>query len=288
MKAAINPNSWLLARGRNTRLLKMLALLAALALVGCDRSSMMKRMIPDQDVTVAKHYMEAIRLGDFDAVEKDAGPGLAGPELPDMLAKMKAIFPSNSEEPRSIKPVAIGFIRKGDSPINTGITLEYEFSNEWVLAEVVTQKAEGGTTINGVNVRRLPESIENLNRFTLMGKGESQYEVLLLAIASPLLALYACVICIKTRLGMSKWIWLTITLVGVGKLTVNWTTGQVSFTPFAVQFIPGGIYALGYSPWMIFASLPAGAIVFLIYRKLKILPLKNQPEGPKFEPTGEP
>ena len=127
---------------------------------------------------------------------------------------MKDIFPNPSEEPRSIKPVALSFLRKGNSSINTSISLEYEFLNEWVIAEIVTQKAEAGTKITGVNVRRLPVSIESLTGFKFLGRGETQYEVLLLAIASPLFALYACVICFKARLGKAKWIWAPITFLG--------------------------------------------------------------------------
>src|SRR5665213_2154719 len=88
--------SWLLARGRARDRLNRLAFFFVLALFGCDRSSMMKKMVPEQDVTVAKHYLEAIRHGDYETVEQDAGPSLAGPDLRGTLAKMTAIFPRTS------------------------------------------------------------------------------------------------------------------------------------------------------------------------------------------------
>jgi hypothetical protein len=263
------PPSWPMAKGRIRDYLNCLALLFVLALLGCDRSSMMKKMIPEQDAAVAKHYTEAIRHGEYEALEQDAGPSLAGPELRGMLVNMTTIFPDPTEEPTSLKPVALGFFRKADGATNTSITLEYEFREKWVLAEVVTQKINGKVMLMGIQVRSIPESIETLNGFNFLGKGGSQYTVLLLALMAPLLALYAFVMCIKARLGMSKWLWLAFILVGVGKLAVNWTTGQVFFTPFAVQLVPGGASALGYAPWMVYTSLPIGAIAFLFYQRSK-------------------
>ncbi len=251
-------------------------LVSSIAIIGCDRSSMMRKMIPEQDATVAKHYVEAIRHSEYETVERDAGPSLAGPSLRGTLASMTAVFPDPTEEPASIKPVALGYFRKANGAMNTSITLEYEFREEWVLAEVVTQKADGIVRLTGVNVRSLPESMESLNGFNFVDKGGSQYTVLLLALAAPLLALYAFVMCFKTRLGSSKWLWLAFILVGVGKLTVNWTTGQLFFTPLAIQLIPGGASALGYGPWMVFTSLPLGAIAFLFDQSSKREPLKAQ------------
>lgn len=248
------------------RFIQGLALILLCALVGCDRTSMMKKMIPSQDAMLAERYMDAIRHKDYETVEQIADPTIAGPDLRDALAGLAAIFPDPAEEPTSVKPVAINFFRKAGGATNTSITLEYEFSNEWLLAEVTTQKVEGVVTITGVHAKSIPESVESQNGFNLMNKGLSQYAVLLLAIATPLLTLYALVLCIKTKLDKRKWLWLAFILFGIGKLSVNWTTGQLYVMPLAVQLPPSGAHALGYAPWMVYTSIPLGAIIFLVYR----------------------
>ncbi len=215
---------------------------------------------------LAERYMDAIRHKDYETVEQIADPTIAGPDLRDALAGLAAIFPDPAEEPTSVKPVAINFFRKAGGATNTSITLEYEFSNEWLLAEVTTQKVEGVVTITGVHAKSIPESVESQNGFNLMNKGLSQYAVLLLAIATPLLTLYALVLCIKTKLDKRKWLWLAFILFGIGKLSVNWTTGQLYVMPLAVQLPPSGAHALGYAPWMVYTSIPLGAIIFLVYR----------------------
>ena len=249
-----------------SRLSQALALTLLCALIGCDRTSMMRKMIPAQDATLAEHYMDAIRHKAYETVEQHADPSIAGPDLRNSLADLAAIFPDSAEDPASVKPVAINVFRKAGGATNTSITLEYEFSQEWVLAEVTTQKVDGIVTITGVHAKSIPESVESQNGFSLKNKGTSQYVVLFLAVLAPVFTLYALMLCIRTKIEKRKWLWIIFILVGVGKLTVNWTSGQMYVMPLAFQILSGGAMALGYAPWMIYVSLPIGAIIFLVYR----------------------
>jgi hypothetical protein len=73
-------------------------------------------------------------------------------------------------------------------------------------------------------------------------------------------------------------------LVGVGRLTVNWTTGQLYVMPFAVHLLSGGASTFGYAPWMIYVSLPIGAIIFFVYRDS----ISASSDAQLGSPTGEP
>jgi len=236
------------------------------AVLGCNRTTLMTKMIPEKDAALAEHYMDAVRLKDYETIEQHADPSIAGPDLRDKLAEVTSVFSSTHMKPLSVKPVAISFVGHAGSATNTSITLEYEFSDEWVLAEVTTQKVNGVSTITGVHAEAIQESVESQNSFSFNNKGLSQYVVFLFAVLAPLLTLYALVQCVKTPIKKRKWLWIVFILIGVGKLTVNWTTGQVFVAALALQVISGGATALGYAPWMISASLPLGAIIFLIYR----------------------
>ena len=191
------------------------------------------------------------------------------------------MFPA--QEPVSTK--VVGFRRFLGNVRRTEITLEYEFPQKWLLAEVVTQKSGGVTTIVGFHVTPIADSLENLNRFTLVGKGAPQYEILSLAVLAPLFSLYVFVLCIKTRMGKKKWLWLIFILLGIGKLVVNWTTGQVFFTPIAIQLPPAGANAQLYGPWLVYVSIPLGAIIFLIMRKRFVGPVQQtQQDAPGAPP----
>jgi len=177
---------------------------------------------------------------------------------------MSRLFPS---KPISVKTVEASTIRSPDSR-TTSITVEYEFARSWLLAQVVIRSEDGRKTITGFSVNPTAESVEVMNEFTLDDKGVSQYAGLFLALWVATLTLYAFVLCIRMKIGKKKWVWLAAILVGVGRLTVNWTTGEWLFTPLALNTpLPVSATCSAYGPWMLHIFSPIGAIAFLRIRK---------------------
>jgi hypothetical protein len=111
------------------------------------------------------------------------------------------------------------------------------------------------------------ESVESHNRFTLLGKEPVHYFVLLLSLASLAVTAYGVVASLRTPIGKKNWLWAAVCFVGIGRLAINWTTGAVGFTPLWIGFPPFGAAMIPlYSPWMVYTSLPARAVVFLVPR----------------------
>ena len=156
----------------------------------------------------------------------------------------------------------------GSTTVNT--TFEYSYGNRWLLANVAVKEQNGVKTIVGFNVNPESQSLESLNRFTLAGKSPAQYLLLVAAAFAALLTLYALVACIRTKLPGKKWPWILFIIFGFGQVTVNWTTGQYSVVPIAVQLFSASAAAQFYGPWIIAVSAPIGAIAFLIYRKVRL------------------
>jgi hypothetical protein len=170
------------------------------------------------------------------------------------------MFPAH--EPKSVKVVSLLF-RRGADPPTDSLTLEYEFPDKWILVDFSIQKSGGVSTIVGFNVMPVAESSEEVNSFHLAGKGPLQYMVLLLAIFVPISCIYAFVLCLQSR-NNRKWLWAVFILLGVGKFAVNWTTGEWSFTPFALYILGASVTAHPvYAPWMVAVSFPLGAFLFL-------------------------
>jgi drug/metabolite transporter (DMT)-like permease len=119
--------------------------------------------------------------------------------------------------------------------------------------------------------------VENQNRFTLIGKDPVQYVVLFLALAALAISLYAFIACLRTKMGKRKWLWAILCFAGMGRLAVNWTTGATGFTAICIGVPPVGAAMVPlYSPWMVYTSLPVGAVLFLIFRELVV----GRPAGP--------
>src|ERR1019366_297198 len=131
------------------------------------------------------------------------------------------------------------------------------------------QVVGGSTTVTGIKVQVSSESVESINAFTLANRGLSQYAALLLALLLSAISVYAIVLCILAKIGRQRWIWLLLILINIGHASVNWTTGQWSFTPLSIHYgippTPANMSCSAYGPWMVDLSLPLGALVFLAY-----------------------
>lgn len=246
------------------RYFALMAMMAMVLITGCGQTSMMTAMTPSADEQVAKNYIDLLRQHKFEQIESDIDPGIRTPELHETLSKMAASIPAQA--PISVKVVGANTF---SSPglYKSNITFEYQFPDKWLLAKVVVQKKDGVSTIVGFNVNGLSDSLENLNSFGLLGKSALQYAVLVGMIVASLFSLYALVLCARTKIPKRKWLWIIFILFGIGKCTVNWTTGQWGFTPLSVQLFSAGAFAPFYGAWALSVSLPLGAIGFMLRRQ---------------------
>jgi hypothetical protein len=241
-------------------------LLLPVLVAGCDRAAIMRRMTPKDDEAFAKNAVDLLRHQKFGELKQEFSSDLTDyPYLDKTLATAAEIFPD--AEPKSIKPVALQFSHDSGSSVHK-LTLEYEFPSKWLLAAVVIKRTEGRTQVSGLWVTPIDQPLEYTNRFTLAGKGGFEYMVLGLTIVVPLFTFCVMAVCLRTKGLRWKWLWAIWILIGVGKLALNWTTGDVSFTPLSLQ-IPCGraIAEPVYGPFVLSVSLPLGAILFLVKRR---------------------
>ena len=240
----------------------LLSLAFCLAFVGCDRAALMKKLTPAEDESFARRHVDLLRQQRFDQIERALDSGVADSNTRDTLAAMAGMFPDG--EPKSIKVVDVRFF----SNSMRSLTLEYEFPEKWLLVNMSITRRDGTPKIAGFNVTPIADSLESVNRFSLIGKSPMQYAVLSLAVIGPIFCLYVLYLCIRSNWGKLKWLWAIFILFGFGRLAVNWTTGELTFTPLAFHIPCASATAVpAYGPWVIAVSLPLGAILFLIKRR---------------------
>jgi hypothetical protein len=247
-----------------TRFIYLFCISALVALSGCDRDSSIKIFTPPADEATAKNYITLLRQKQFVPIEKDFDPSLKSALTPDTLSKMAAAIPA--QDPISIKIIGVNSAQ-GTDIYKINLTFEYQFPTKWLLINVATQKKNGVVTIIGFNIYSIPDSLENLNKFTLAGKNPIQYLTLAFAVLIPLFTLYSLVLCIRTKMEKRKWLWIIFILIGIGEFTVNWTTGQWNFAPLSFQLLGAASFAPPYGAWLISISLPLGAILFFLKRE---------------------
>ena len=245
---------------------------------------MMKMITPPEDEAVAKNYIAFLRQGQFDQIRKDLDPKMADAFDRATFEKMRALIPAG--EPTSVKVVGaytnVSKFTGSESIREVNLTFEYQFPGKWLLINVATRKQSDVATIIGFRVQPLSDSMENVNKFTLAGKSPRQYAMLALVCFVPLLILCALIACIRTKMLKRKWLWIIFILIGIGKVTMNWSTGKLSliqetvnatgghsynFDFLSFQLFGASAFAQPYGPWILSVSLPFGAILFLLKRK---------------------
>jgi hypothetical protein len=252
----------------------LLFLSAIMFLTGCSRSLiepmeayMMNKTTPPEDEAMVQRWIQCIREGKFGEIERGLDPSLRSDDLQEKLTSMGRLLPA--QQPTSAKVIGYDVVDDADSSSTITTTLEYEFPHEWLLATLIKQDYAGTIMVTGFHVSPIPDSVENQNRFTLVGKDPVQYVVLFLALAALAVSIYAFITCLRTKMGKSKWLWAILCFVGIGRLAVNWTTGATGFTAICIGVPPVGAAMVPlYSPWMVYTSLPVGAVLFLIFREL--------------------
>ena len=220
-----------------------------------------------QDEANARRYIELLRQRNYAAIEQDMDQTTLPNDVDQRLEAMADKFPSGQATATNLT----GW-NKLDIPGNTTTTttISYVFSKTVVTASVTMQRLDDSNRLAGFTVSSFDaadaQAALATNSFTLAHKSVEQYTVLALAILSPLFCVYAFILCLKTKIARRKWLWLILIFLGVGEFGVNWTTGESILTPFFLRLPPGGAQAAAFGPWIVYASLPIEAILFLYLR----------------------
>ena len=257
---------------RSTFLLLFLAGVCLFSISGCSRDDQMEKKAPEE-VTAAKLYFNLLRGGQYDQVETQFDPRVKDAAFRSDFDELVATIPPVN--PSSVKAASVRRVCEGDS-CDFHIILEYKYSVELLLFNVILRKTDGQSSILGMHIRVIPASLIKANEFTLSNRGFPQYAMFSLAILIPLLISYALVQCILSDIGPRKWAWAILILVGITRLGINWNTAEFDFKPLSIQILSAGGYQEMYEPWTIAISIPVGAIAFLVkYQNSEALKLSS-------------
>jgi hypothetical protein len=259
-------------------LVALLALALAFVQAGCSPA----RFATPQEEARAQAWLAELRARHFDAITRAADPSVPAQDLQQALVRMADAIPAGA--PSSVQLVG-DFHMSSPAGTMANLTYEYDYGGHWLLANVAIKSAHGVDTIVGLNVTPIPRSVEEQNRFGLAGKPAICYVVLALALLMPLFTIFALVVCARTRLRGRKWPWIVFILFGFGSLSVNWTTGQCTFTPLMFLLFSAGAAAAPYGPWVVSAAVPVGALVFLVRRLTLMAPASAVPDAASAVPA---
>lgn len=243
----------------------VLLIVATLTLVNGDPQTFFEQAMPKKEAEFAKQYLAFFPVREFDTIEAHIPPDLQNAQLRSQLEHIAATFPS--ENPTAIQPLGVRWRWKGGIH-QIELAFQYAYPGEWLLANVTLQQHDPDPFVTSVQVHRLPDSLERINRFTFDGKGSTHVAILAWAMLAPLITGVALLRCYKTPIPKRKWLWVLFILCGIGQVTLNWTEGTLTMNPLAVQFFGAGVSRPGlYAPWLLTVSFPLGALLFFLRKK---------------------
>lgn len=240
------------------------ALVSVLLVAACNRDDMLRQFASDADEKVARECIDAVRHGKLDEIEARLQPSLKNDHTHAELLKMVAAVPAG--EPDAVKLVgAQKYLNNGVH--STNLTYEYRYGTHYFMMNCATI-ADAPHTIIGLSVNPLKASLEESSAFDLKGKSAWQYTVLLAGIVFMVMTLVALIRCIMDKTLRRKWLWILFILIGIGELSINWTTGASEFHPLYFLLFSASAVSPGYGPWTVSVALPVGAAVYLVRRYL--------------------
>lgn len=254
------------------KLLHILFICLSLSLSGCGSKLALEMITPEDSEKYAREFISSLRDGDFENVMKQLSSGIKDPEMEANLKE--ASDQLNSGNIISMEVVNIKFTGTLMGTVKRSfISYEIKMDDKWMIANVVVEAPDNkDLSILGIYVEPKEESLAQTNLFTLSGKTYTYYLMILFSTLFSILTIYAIVICLMSNIK-SKVFWIWFIVLGVGDLTLNWTTGQfeTGVVSLARLWLPALRESL-HGPWLVSISLPAGSVIFLLINRMKKKP----------------
>lgn len=251
-------------RGDEMNILKKIVLLLSLIVLlsSCNKDNNSNSM-EASEVKFSKEYITLFQNKNYEEIKKSLNTQLLNQQLQSQLENVAKYLPN--EQPKSIELIGHHTLISGDL-FKADLTFQYEFSSSWLIINLILEKTGNGKyTVNTFNVNPIMDSLANINKFTLNNKTLIHYIMVLFTILIPVFIIVTLIFCIITPMEKNKWLWIIFIFLGLGKISFNWTSGDINFQILSIQFFGSGfIRANNFAPWIMFTSVPIGAIIFWI------------------------
>lgn len=231
---------------------------------GCDTHAWLQQFVPKEEDSFARGFIDWIRQGQYAASEEMVDPNVRPEFTRDAFEQMRLFL--NRGDPLSVETVGYQKLAQ-DIGYRSSLTYQIQFSDSWILGEVVIEKTDSKLSVLGIHFEPLAASLAKSNGFTFENK--SPGHVAFLVVQLLLIGFSICVAVLAWKSNIKrKWLWIIVTLVGIVQVNLNWTSGELDFRIIDVRIPVASAMKMGpYAPWILSFELPMGAILFLVKRK---------------------
>lgn len=264
--------SILRTKGKHTWARLAFGALPVLLALGCDPDAHVARhrewarsMAGDEATKLATELLAALVERRFDDLESLVAPELWPLAVPERLTQILGDLPESRQH--EIELISARTLVNAAGRI-VDLRFQLRASGRWASASVRVQPVDGKLRISAFGLDPQPRSLVDQHALTLEPAGVPHAVIFPWAVLAPGACLLSAVLCLRTPIPKRKWLWLLYVLIGFGAITLNWTTGELSFQLIRVQLLGVSAGQVNpYEPWIVAVSFPGGALHFMLRRQ---------------------
>lgn len=225
-------------------------------LVGaCTWSGMAAKLLTAKEREVAPKVVSAIQRGDFEAVKELSWPE-SYQNVPDsMWTILRTSLQGVNVD--SMRLVGLQVVTRSGVGRIAYQWYEARLPNGWAEIRIRTRDDR----VDDFHGAFQTESVGEEYSFWNAPLRPSQGLLLLWALGTTLLSLGAALRVLRSHMKR-RWLWAPLSFAVLGRLSLNWTTGAISGSPFYVSLLPLSWVRYGLaSPWYMGVGVPVFAVI---------------------------
>lgn len=238
-----------------------------LLVVGCSYEGIKESMVPKEESSFAKDYLDQLRLKNYEYIKSQMHPELLAKVTVEELDKLSGFFPEG--EPLHSELMGSN-VRTVNDVWSANFSFESKFKVDWSISGVSMTKQDGKLLVTGITVYRTNESQKVLNSFGNVELSVPKVLMLALTVITPIFMIITCFFVYRTPIE-KKWRWYLLSFVGIGAVAMNWTTGEIGTKISTINLLGVGASAASeFAPLIFTFTIPIGAIAFWLKRNKMI------------------
>ena len=234
----------------------------ALLLSGCDFRQKLNSANPETK-QLAENVFQQLRHHQYDSIKPQLDSSIDASTVQQNLEELSTHIPD--EDPVSVRTITTSKFCTVNRGCMIHLVLEYQYHSQWMLADISTHEQDGVRLISGLHAKSEPASLQAQNQFTWSGKTPLHFIFLGICLFVILFDLWILIRCIRTKVPGRKWLWILFIVVGILRVSLNWTSGELSYRLLWLSFPIAGSSQSLFDAMYFYFSIPIGAIAFLFY-----------------------
>ena len=249
---------------------KVFALTIASILFSCNVDINFQQIVPQNVDQLGRKFTSDIQKGNIDECLLLVIEEMNNEEGRNYLSNAHNVIRNLDFD--STRIINVGISKLTGETVHIRYSIDYEHFVKkkylYISLEIIEQGNE--LKISGIDYRILETSLAEVNSLSLRNKSFTHYLFLVITILVPIFIGITLVFAIKSKLKR-KWMWIIGIIFGIGKISINWTSGQLGFQFVSIQLFGVTINKIGPShPYIFSFAIPLVATLFWIANFKKV------------------